>query len=154
MTGKRFPARGQDGFTLLEVMVALSIFTAGMVSIMALFVAGIALHREAASKTKAALVADKVMGEMDESIRKAFQSGSELPPAGIEIPLAVDFPGFRGVARVFPLEALPEQQGMSREVLVEVEILWKRGGEERKETFYSIFSWEQSYSEKVRDIIR
>lgn len=150
---KRFSRKGEGGFTLLEVMVALTVFTGGMVSIMALFIAGIALHREAAARTRAVLMAERILVEVEEEISKAFQSSAQIPPAGMEVPVSSDFPGFRGVARIFPLEAHWKQEGGPVEVLVQVEIFWKKRGEERGSTFYSILPWGESFAEKVRKIV-
>lgn len=57
MTG---PARGAAGFTLIEILVALFIFLAGVSGILALMTTGLALHRDGLQLGRAARELDDV----------------------------------------------------------------------------------------------
>jgi type II secretion system protein I len=52
------------GFSLLEVLVAMAIFTVGATSILALFAAAAATHKRSIDRTRAAMVAEGVVAEV------------------------------------------------------------------------------------------
>ena len=58
MTTVRIQTRRRPGFTLMEVLIALSLFALGFVAVAAIFPAGIALQRNAAEDSKALRFAD------------------------------------------------------------------------------------------------
>lgn len=88
------PARADSGFTLLEVMAALSIFMFGIVGVLALFTAGLGLHRDAQRKAMIALASDEVRSVVETRLAKAVDLGADADLAPIEdVPIA-NHPGY------------------------------------------------------------
>jgi type II secretion system protein I len=60
----RLASRGaprRAGFTLIEVLIALAVFTVGAAGLLSLYAAAASTHRRAVDRTNAALVAEKVL---------------------------------------------------------------------------------------------
>ena len=62
------------GFSLLEVLVAMAIFTVGATSILALFAAAAATHKRSVDRTRAAMVAEGVVAE----VQARYYPGQDL----------------------------------------------------------------------------
>ncbi len=56
--------RRARGFSLVEVLVAMAIFTVGATSILALFAAAAATHKRSVDRTRAAMVAEGIVAEV------------------------------------------------------------------------------------------
>ena len=59
----------ENGFTLLEVIVALGIFTVGVSVAISLFTAATAAHRRAVDRVRAIEVSEEVFAALEGSIR-------------------------------------------------------------------------------------
>jgi type II secretion system protein I len=60
----RTSRRRRDGFSLLEVLVAMVILTIGATSLIALFAAAAATHKRSVDRTKAAMIAEEILSEV------------------------------------------------------------------------------------------
>lgn len=86
--------RSEAGFTLLEVMAALTIFLFGIVGVLALFTTGLGLHRDAQRKAMIAIASDEVRAAVETRLGKAIELGADADLSPIEpIPVAAH-PGF------------------------------------------------------------
>jgi type IV pilus modification protein PilV len=73
MIASRCPRSTRNGFTLIEVLVALLILSVGMVGASALFIEGLRLHREALHRARASGLAAE--------IAERLRAGEEKMPA-------------------------------------------------------------------------
>ena len=64
MTARRDPFRPRTGVTLIEVLIAILIFSVGATSLLALFAAASATHRRGVDRTHAALIAEEILSEV------------------------------------------------------------------------------------------
>ena len=62
-------ARRRAGFTLLEILVALGIFAIAIASIMSLLLVAASSHKRAVDNTRAAMLAETVLAELEGEIR-------------------------------------------------------------------------------------
>jgi prepilin-type N-terminal cleavage/methylation domain-containing protein len=126
------PSRG--GFTLIEVMIALGIFSLGIGGVLAIFMAAAATHRRALDETTAAIVAEGAVAEVrSEFVRSGFaeprdKTGPE-PAAG--------FPLCSYEVRTTVLERDPAT-GRAVQTYVEVAVSWQRQGRRREEVYRTI----------------
>jgi len=118
--------RGSEGFTLVEVLVALFIFAVGIVGVMALFVGAARTGQMAAEETEAAMVAGTAVADVRSRL-DAGQKPSPQPPRE-----AAEFPRCMYEVSVVDLD------DSGREFFVRVTVRWKSGGRERKLDFDTI----------------
>ena len=118
--------RDQEGFTLVEVLVAVCIFMLGILGVIALFGSAAKSGRQAADETNAALLAQTVVAEL----RSQVNAGHKIT-AVIERSHD-DFPGYK-----YSVEAVELDDG-DREYYVEIDIFWKRRSRVRSEKFKTI----------------
>lgn len=112
------------GFTLLEVMAALSVFLIGIVSVLALLSTGTRLHQESQSTALAADAAEEVLLLASREVAElAPEGGGALP----EQPAAQPVPGRPELTYHWTVRAAPGG-GL---YLLEVEVGWKQGGKQR-----------------------
>ncbi len=153
------PARpgGQSGFSLLEILVALSVMVVGMTSIMVLFAVGVTTHKRSVDQMNAAIAAESVFSEIeakytifriDQWKKKSGRSSSgkgskrvtvdeknylrDVPAQGADEPKVPNFPGYRYRMKYTPLD----QDGDA--VLAELTIVWQKGGDPVAETFKKV----------------
>ena len=72
-------ARGQDGFTLLEVLVALFILLFGIGAVMYLFPASLSAARQAAERTRTSQTAHSVISQIRASTGESLYNDRLLP---------------------------------------------------------------------------
>lgn len=72
---KIFPGRGHDGFTLLEVMVAMTIVGLGVVTLLQIFSVGLRLGTRSNTQTEASAQSARIMDEL--LARPILRDGSE-----------------------------------------------------------------------------
>ena len=116
------------GFSLLEILVALSVMVVGMTSIMVLFAVGVTTHKRSVDQMNAALAADSIYSDLKgrytlyqieqwkkgESKKQRRKRGkkripldeagylSDIPAKGEDPPEVPNFPGYH--SRFFPFK--------------------------------------------------
>jgi general secretion pathway protein I len=115
----------QRGFTLIEIVVALSILGVGLIVIIELFAGGLRLGRTSEEFSKAVSLARMKLEEV--SLNPVLQEGSETGE------FDKDFRWQVAVKKmdILPVERPPEFQPLVEFYRVKVEILWKSGSKER-----------------------
>ena len=108
----------RNGYSLIELLVAVAIFAIGVVAVMGLFAAAGRSHRMAVNRTRMALLAQTVL---DEIRMEAHEGNSVKEVSGAEHPL---FPGLYYDITAWPLDPF------QREYLVEMFIRWYKTGRE------------------------
>jgi len=97
------PAHYPRGFTLMELLIAIGIFTFGALAILALFNAAMVAHRTAVDRSTAALVAQNVVARMRLRLTRDRQ-----PDAGsMSVPLPEpdrNYPDFRYTVHFQPIK--------------------------------------------------
>lgn len=131
--------RRETGFSLLEVLVAVGIVTVGVTSVLALFAAGVDVHKQAVDQSNAALAVESIASELegrytiaaiDAWIRAENAKGRRNvderdylaaigPAEPVEIP---GFPGYRYDVKFTPLD----ESGFA--VMAEIRVYWRKGG--------------------------
>ncbi len=93
-------ASASGGFTLVEVLVAMTILTTGMLSILALFASSVAIHREALDAAHVERIVDATLAEL----RAEAETGRD--PSGFAERESSAYPAYRVSAEVEPLEGV------------------------------------------------
>lgn len=115
----------QRGFTLIEIVVALSILGVGLIVIIELFAGGLRLGRTSEEFSKAVSLARMKLEEV--SLNPVLQEGSESGEFDKDFrwQVAVD------KINILPVERPPEYQPLVEFYRVKVDVLWKSGSKER-----------------------
>ncbi|MBI4601674.1 MAG: prepilin-type N-terminal cleavage/methylation domain-containing protein [Planctomycetes bacterium] len=122
-----------EGFSLLEVLIAMFILTIGAASLLSLFAAAASTHRRAVDRTRAALVAEQVLAEA----RDSYAHGAE--PAEVSGALKARLPEDVGGYRWEALLVRPEgDEWTESELFCRVTVRWKESGAERAESFHTV----------------
>jgi len=118
--------RRNEGFTLVELLVAVFIFSVGIVGVLALFVGAAQSSRIAAEETEAALVAHSIVAEL----RSEVEAGRKITNViNVRHP---DFPKFHYSVDAVALDKT------GREFFVEITITVKRRSRAYNEKFRTI----------------
>ncbi len=125
------------GFSLIEILVAMVILVAGMVSVLALFTTGVSIHKSAIDGTHSALIAESSFA----LIRARFAEGKIA-----SIPRAThpDYPGYDVQIDISEVDGM-----VGGEVLVKVSVFWRKGTGEGSEVFTALLPV-QSFQESIR----
>ncbi|MBI1852650.1 MAG: prepilin-type N-terminal cleavage/methylation domain-containing protein [Planctomycetes bacterium] len=135
--------RGDRGFTLIEMVVALGVLLVGMVSVLALFTTAISLHKEAIDQTESSLIAEQVMtrirGQVDagrdpKAVAQAFADWKDP-----------DHPNYRVTAELADVHNAAAEP----EWLLSIHVRFQKGNRERQETYRTILVRE-AYAAAVR----
>jgi Tfp pilus assembly protein PilV len=147
MTGK-IAITGKSGLTLLEIIVALAIMIIGIASVFALFAAATAIHKRAVDQTNAAIIAQKVLSELDRRLTTGVDV-TELQKTGAALP---EFPNYTYDLRLAPLDKTQD------EFYVDLIVCWKTKGRARELKFSTICirslpfkEREKNYPEDIKD---
>ncbi len=116
--------RSAAGFTLLEVMAALTIFLVGIVSVLALLSTGTRLHQDSQSMALAADAAEEVLLLAARELAEQAPDGNGALP---ELAAPQPVPGRPELSYRWNVRAAP---GGGLFLLV-VEVSWKQGGRVR-----------------------
>jgi type II secretory pathway pseudopilin PulG len=116
--------RRGDGFTLVEVLVALGIFVVVVSGIVGLMLVATASHKRAVDNTRAALVADTVLAELE----SAIHSGHTLAP--IAKRAHPDHPGVSYAVEIHWIDGASAQVGII--------VSWQREGQQREQRFATV----------------
>jgi prepilin-type N-terminal cleavage/methylation domain-containing protein len=146
-------ARNETGFTLIEMLVALSILLFGLTAVAGSLMMGVSTRRGTEMRFKAVHMVDHVFRLLQEDYFVEHDPDSgPLPPIGKDA---------QGVAR--PVE-IPEYPGMkytvtfledpdhAQVVLASVRISWKEQGEQVAEQFSRVMIREKPFSHRISQI--
>ncbi len=128
-------SRQENGFTLLEVVIALGILTIGMSVAISLFTAATASHRRAVDRVRAIEISEEVFAALEGSIRDGATL-SELVARPPWEALVERWPGVSVEVRYGSI-AKPEYID---ELLVEVHIRWISRGVDAGEIFRQVMA--------------
>lgn len=117
-------ARRASGFTLLEVMAAMSIFLVGVVSVLALLTTGTRLHQDSQSTALAADAAEEILLLAEREVARA-DAGADGVPAAMTSAVAV--PGRPALSYQWQVIAAPGGSLFRLRVAVS----WMDGGKKR-----------------------
>jgi hypothetical protein len=90
MTSTTPAAARERAFTIMEVMAALMIFVTGVVGVLALFMSGLALHRDAQHQAAVALASDEVRARVETWLSRVIEEGADNK--NVELPKMEDQP--------------------------------------------------------------
>ncbi len=140
---KAHPSYRNQGFTLIEVVVALAILGVGLTVIIELFSGGLRLARASMEYTKAANYARMKMEEM--SLKPLIQEGTEEGES--------DDGAFRwrvGIKRVdlFSIDKSVDYKPPIDLFRVKLDVLWRSGGKERSASIESFRAIKPDEGEK------
>jgi len=134
--------RRQQGFTLLEVMAALSIFLIGVVGVISLFTSGTKLHQDAENRSRVLDLQGALLLRVERELAAAVQ---EMPEEGIEAgrqPLP-GADGFEYSYRVRTARGFPPY-------LLELEVWWQEGGRWVSQTTRQVLAEKDPPADLVR----
>lgn len=130
------------GFSLLEVLIAMVVLALGAGSLIALFAAGSSTHKRSVDRTRAALVAERVIAEAQFLYTSGIKPKDLTERLRSRLPEEID--GYRHQVTAFHPEG---DEWSELELYLQVEIRWKRSGRSRAETFATIIlprvEWER-----------
>lgn len=127
------------GFSLLEVLVAVGIVTVGITAVLALFAAGVDVHKRAVDQTNAALAVQSLASELEARYTVAqvdawvAQAGKKskrkVRPSDflkdVDERKPVEIPGFPGYRYSVEYTALDPE---GNAVLARFKVFWRQGG--------------------------
>lgn len=113
----------RQGFTLIEIVMALAVLVIGMVGILALFPVGFQASGRAADYTKAAIFAQEKMEEIKMKGFNSAESETEEDEGNKE----------GKFARRVTVADVPDYEGYLKEIVVTV--TWKQRGKENEKEF-------------------
>ncbi|MFN0057174.1 MAG: prepilin-type N-terminal cleavage/methylation domain-containing protein [Planctomycetota bacterium] len=119
----------EQGFTLIEILVALGILAIGATSALALFAAASAAHKRAIDRTNAANIAEQAFADVESALANG-RTGEELNLAPPFADIASNWPGYQAQLEIYALS--------KDELLVRVLVYWQYRGQERREVFEQI----------------
>ncbi len=132
------------GMTLIEVMLAFAILTAGLLSIFAMLQTGLKSHQRAIQETEAAFAAASILAEL----RSEFACG-RVPSFGKnDYRRCEDYPGYQYTAQIVPMQPKrlePEWRELMRtagelEYFVRVEVRWAERGDKKSLNIQTIMA--------------
>ena len=147
----KLPRGSRSGFTIIEVLVALTILVFGMTAVIGMLTFGAALTRTALLRTSAASAAQAVVADLEETL---FPPAAAAPSGGLEAeagpPIEVrerPLPSQPDV--VYSATAL-ENPNRPLEYRVDVQLSWKSAGVRREARFSTILVREVPFGERLR----
>ncbi len=129
-----------EGFTLLEVLVAMAVLTVGLTSAIYLFASAARLQTETATTQKVCALADSVFAELDTRLSPE----ADLAALAVKKKTHPDYPRFKYSIHIIPLDAA------EYELFVVVEVFWRRHGEEKRRKFHTIMFRHLSYRDAYK----
>lgn len=145
------PRRSRNGFTIVEVVVAMGLLLLGMTSILGLLSFGAALSRTAALRNSAAAAIEAVVADLEESFFPMEidpDTGDEVvgEPADVVDRPVPGHPGILYTARGTPDPRDPA----SLRYRVDVTVSWTAGGRRRTKSFTTLLLREVPFGERMR----
>ena len=146
----RGPRTTKRGFTLIEILMALSILLLGVVGVYAIFAVGLVNHKRAVDNTTAAILAGSIFDDIAANYDMYYYDRNQNgrpdlsedrntngmddwfePTSGGRIPHPIPYrTGYRYEIRYERSSEVPQ------ELFVTVRIFWQAQGTERGEVFY------------------
>lgn len=138
------------GFTLIEILAAMSIFLFGIVGILSLLTASAVLQKEAADLSSAGMIA----GELVENVKVAVQQGGERDSrTGRLVPWPErPVPGHDGYLYDVRFSEDPLLEDVPARV--EVRVFWKSGGKKRSTSFVTYVLPQPQFSKEAEKSLK
>ena len=139
----------QDGFTLLELMVAIGILVFGLTSLLGVLTVGVSTRRSAEQRSRAVLLAEQAIQHIEtEVLAKAVLPEEYDEDTDLEIaPVTVtDIDGYPNMKYTVEFEIDPELPEL---VLARVRVSWREQGENVGQVFHRVLFREAPYSQRV-----
>jgi prepilin-type N-terminal cleavage/methylation domain-containing protein len=139
----RAPCTRREGFTIIEVLIAMAILLFGMTAVLGLLMFGAGLSRTALLRTTAASAVESVVADLDETLFPMVE-GEAGPPVDIKeraLPGSPDIV-YSATAHENPQNPL--------EYRVDIEMTWSSAGVQREKRFSTLVLREISYGERLR----
>lgn len=134
--------RTQDGFTLVEMMVALAILVFGISALAGSLLTGVTTRRGSEMRFRADALVNHAVYEIQEKLLAGdSEPGTPLKGFTVEDP-----PGYPGMKYTVAQTTDPERPGL---VLARIQVSWKEQGEQVGETFERIFVRQTPFSQRV-----
>lgn len=134
----------RNGFTILEVVLAMGILLLGITAIIGLLTFGAALTHAAQMRTAAANVSEAIVADLDESLFPLEEDGSVGEPEDFKDRA---LPGFEGVTYSIETVANPDNPDEYR---VDVQMKWESGGVLRSHEFSTLMNRQVPFGERMR----
>ena len=141
----RRPSR-REGFSLLEVLIAMVILTVGATSLIALFAAASRTHKRAIDRTRAALVAEGLFADVQAryhvgvDLKDLLKQIETIRPEQIDgyyWEIRLHQPGLEGSRRGDDFGEAAESWEES-ELVVRIAIRWGQGAQAREEVYSTV----------------
>jgi prepilin-type N-terminal cleavage/methylation domain-containing protein len=140
-----------DGFSLLEVLIAMMILSIGAASVLALFAGAANTHRRALDRTESALVAEQILAEVAARYVDGLTADEVRARVEREVPAIFGDATWR-VELFHPADVRmpreevadaepairPDAEWEPEELFARVVVRWKRGGTSREDSFYTL----------------
>lgn len=139
----------ERGFSLMEVLIAMMILTAGATSVIALFAVASSTHKRAVDRTRAALIAEEIFSQVQARYRFETEPGDIVAALQQTVPAEIDGyywevilyqPGrdrrrsVRSSRRSEPEESVWGEE----ELVVRVTVKWAQAAQPREEVYSTI----------------
>lgn len=135
-------ARLQDGFTLVEMMLALAILVYGVSALAGSLLTGVSVRRGSEMRFRAdAIVNQAVHRIQEEEFPRYSDPGEPLQSFTVEEPL-----GYPGMEYTVDYVTDPERPGL---VLARIRVSWREQGESMGETFERILVRRVPFSRRI-----
>lgn len=157
MTNRAPSTRSRRGFTILEVLVAMSILLVGMSAILGLLSFGAAMTRTAALKSAGAITVDAIAADLEESLfplelDPATREWTVGKPVAIERRELANYPGVNYSARATP-DPNDKRPGGPLRYRVDIEVEWTAGGRVRSKNFQTLMLRQVPFGERLRRML-
>ncbi len=110
---------GREGFTLLEVVIALGILTVGIGSALALFTAATAAHKRAVDRVHVASIAEQAFADIESALNLGAKPEDLLEAPPFES-IKENWPGYQVSLKFLVLDT----PAIEDELLVLLEVSW------------------------------
>lgn len=134
----------REGFTLIEVVLAMGVLMFGMGVLISLFTFGAAITQSSALRTASATTVEAVLADLEESLFPLAEDGTVGEPGEIQ---RRPVPGAANV--VYSATATPNPDD-PLEYRVDVDLMWESRGVQRATTFKTILLREVPFGERMR----
>jgi len=139
--------RLQDGFTLVEMMLALAILVFGVSALAGSLLTGVGMRRGSEMRFRAdALVNQAIHRIQEEEFPRSLDSGEPLQSFTVEEP-----PGYSGMEYTVDFVKDLERPGL---VLAKIKVSWADQGERMGETFERILVLRVPFSRRVAGLTK
>lgn len=137
--------RGQRGFTLIEMMVAMAILLLGITSLMAALGGGVQLRRSSEAQIEAAMVADQALLRVQQGIERKPDATSMLE---LRLPELIDqqVESFPGMHYSVQYRQDPDRPDI---VMVEIAVRWLEQAEDVQQRYFRVLPLQEPMRQRV-----